>query len=415
MSVVNNIKSSPVRPLTAEAVSPGHPDKTADTISALVVEEHLDNDPFAHVAAETVLTSNGHVILGGEITSAHIVPRKCYEKLARNCIRNLGWSKEVGYDPDSLQVQVLFTSQSPDIAQGIEREDSKKIGAGDQGVTVGFAMRNPYFAFEDDDLLPLPISLSKSLLFAIDQERRQLATSVGKWLKPDMKSQLDLDYGSDGNPTRVRNLVFALSHREGIDSQGIRGLIAPIVGPVFERYGVRSDLDGSIINGTDKFVVAGPIGDTGLTGRKIIVDQFGPEVPVGGGAFHGKDPTKADVTGSYLARWVAKQIVGNNFASQCMVILNWAIGQPEPLQVQLRFGGTEVKPAKQILKLVRDNIDFSLGAAIDRFGMRFPKRSGILYDRLAAWGPYGSLPGTNRPWEAIIPPEKWLSWKTPLN
>lgn len=410
MSEIIAVPSSALIPITAEAVAEGHPDKSADTISGLVVGEHLGHDRYAHVAAETTLTSNGNVELAGEITSGHPMTVAGYESLVRGYLHSLGWNRNFGYDPDDLIVHVDYTTQSQDIAMGVEKdkEDSRKIGAGDQGVTVGYAIRKDGFSKEDDDYLPLPISLAKALLVAIDGYRREQASRI---LKPDMKSQLDISYDQQGQPVMVENLVFALSHAEGVDSEGIRRLIAPVVAPVFDKYSVRYNLGDATINGTHRFVVAGARGDTGLTGRKIVVDHYGPDVPVGGGAFHGKDPTKADVTGAYLARWIAKQIVANGMADQCLAKLNWVIGRPDPFTIQLSFGGTEKIPLAQILSAVKQ-VDFSLGVAMERFKMRDPQQSGILYDRLAAWGPFGNPgDGSARPWETVVEPSEWKEWQ----
>jgi S-adenosylmethionine synthetase len=405
-----HVTASPIQSITAESVGEGHPDKSADTISGLVVGEHLMHDPLAHVAAETTLTSLGPIYLGGEITSGHNVSIAKYESLVRGYLKGLGWNQSTGYDPDELPIHVVYTSQSQDIAQGIEGYDSKKIGAGDQGITVGFAIRNQNVL--TDERLPLPIALSRALLYEIDKFRRENNTP----LKPDMKSQLDVVYGSNGLPSEVENVVFALSHMDEFNNKKlnpdeIRELIREVVRPVFDRFQVSYDLSKALINGTHRFVVAGARGDTGLTGRKIVVDQFGPDVPVGGGAFHGKDPSKADVTGAYLARWVANQVVGNELADQCLVRLNWAIGQPEPFNMQISTGGTERIPIESLKRLLA-RIDLSLGVAIDRFGMRRPQESGILYDRLGAWGPYGNTgDGSARPWETIVEPDKWKQWE----
>lgn len=400
-----SVQGGPINPLTAEAVAEGHPDKSADVISALIVNEHLRNDSLAHVAAETFLTSKGPIVLAGEITSRHPVSTDRYDGIVRDYLTGLGWSAEFGYDVANLPIYNFITGQSPDIAMGVEQANPHQIGAGDQGITIGFSIRNGNV--ENDSHLPIPSALSKDLLFAIDRFRRQNPIP----LKPDMKSQLDVEYDSAGNPVGVKNIVFALSHTPDIDSEGIRRLIAPIVVPVFDRYRLGYNLADATINGTHRFVLAGAMGDTGLTGRKIVVDQYGPDVPVGGGAFHGKDPSKADVTGAYLARWIAQQVVGNGLAEQCLVKLNWAIGRPDPFSVQIQTGGTETRPMAEILHMLQ-SIDMSLGVAIARFGLRDPLDSGVLYDRVAAWGPFGNQEdGSARPWNTIVEPSKWKEWE----
>jgi S-adenosylmethionine synthetase len=394
---------------SAEFVSPGHPDRTADGISAQVVQEHLVHDPFAHVAAETILTSHGPIIMAGEITSTHRMSNENYRRLAREYIRDLGWRREFGYDPDTLVIQPMYVTQSQDIARGVERENISKLGAGDQGISVGYAKRNPRLSAKSDDLMPLSVSLSRALLFEIDEARR--TTEIGDVLKPDMKSEVILQLNNHGEPVGIDQLVFALSHIDGIENEDIKKIIGPMVARVLDRYKFTYDLGKAIINGTGRFVKAGAPGDTGLTGRKLGVDHYGPAVPVGGGAIHGKDPSKVDATGAMLGRWLAKQIVGNGLADECLVRASWAIGHSMPLSVVFDFAGTEKHTIKKIMSLLQ-KVDLSLGAAIERFGMRDFSRSRLEYPKLAAWGPFGTPDDrSSRPWETVVAPSKWKEWR----
>jgi len=393
---------------SAEFVSPGHPDKTADTISASVVQEHVSADPFAHVAAETMLTSNGVIHMAGEITSSHEVSDKAYEHIARKCLRGLGWTREFGYDPDSVVVIPEYHSQSPDIARGVEN-GRRRVGAGDQGITVGYAIRNGSLYPENDERMPLPVSLSRDTLRAIDG-LRHTDPNYGV-LKPDMKSEFVVSYDGKGEPVKVDKVVLALSHVPEVDSGRIRELVREPLSSVLDQYDIPFDDTNVTVNGTGRFVTAGAMGDTGMTGRKLVIDHYGPGVPIGGGAIHGKDHSKADAVGAMMGRWVANQVVGNGLADQCFVRMTWAIGQPEPLQVVIDTAGTENRPVSEIMEMLHQ-IDWSMGAAIDRFGGRRLAESGILFDRLAAWGPFGKVSdGSARPWETVVAPDKWNQWR----
>ncbi|MBI3955416.1 methionine adenosyltransferase domain-containing protein [Candidatus Gottesmanbacteria bacterium] len=393
---------------SAEFVSPGHPDRTADGISALVVETHISHHPEAHIAAETLLTSKGPIIMAGEITSAYKITPGGYKALARKYIHGLGWTKALGYDPDKIAIQVLYNTQSVDIAQGVEK-GKKKIGAGDQGITTGYAIRKHWLPQSADDLMPLPIVLSRDTLFGIDKLRR--TTDAGKVLKPDMKSEFIISYNAKGRPVQVERIVLAISHTVDIGLEEIRKIVQPVIDRVLAQHGLSFNAKNVYINGTGRFIVAGAPGDTGLTGRKLVIDHYGPSVPIGGGAIHGKDPSKTDATGAQMARWVAKQIVGNDLADQCFVVLTWAIGYPAPLKIIVDFARTEKKPREEIIKFLQ-TIDWSLVAAIDRFGLRRLSESNIKYPSLAAWGPFGRVDdGSARPWETVVEIKKWKNWR----
>ena len=412
VTIESNLGRLAVNFRTSEFVSKAHPDKMADGISALVLQEHLINDPLAHVAAETILSSSGEVSLYGEITSGHDMTQADYERLVRGYVGGLGWTKAHGYDPDELIIRKQYALQSPDIAQGVVESDPSRLGAGDQSETIGFAIRNPRFSEEEDQRLPLPHALSRDLLFAINALRE---SSLSEVIKPDMKSLVEVSY-KDGKPVALEKLVLAVSHSDSIENGQLRELIRDTVMSVLHKYKLNFNFDEAIVNGTGKFVIGGPRGDTGLTGRKIVVDAYGPEIPVGGGAFHGKDPSKVDVTGAYLARWIANQIVGNGLADKCLVRLSWAIGQPMPVAMHVDLCGTEKNSIKNITEMLAQ-IDTSLGVAIARFGMREIKpgdTKGIVYPAIAGWGPFGLVKDdSERPWDLVVPPDKWKEWTAP--
>lgn len=414
MAITIKVKhTSGVRDIGAEYVGPGHPDKTADGISGAIVHENVLRDPFAHVAAETILSSTGRISLHGEITSRFIISPAKYIQLVRNYVQRLGWTKELGYDPHALVIDIDYTRQSPDIAQGVE-PDRREVKAGDQGFSIGYAIRNPERTLQTDDLMPVSISFVRAMLLEIDEIRR--TGKDGGILKPDMKSEVSLKLDRYGRPKEIERIVLALSHVEKVHPHEIKKLITPLVAQITDQYGLKYDIRNAIVNGTGRFVIAGAPGDTGLTGRKIVVDGYGPNIPVGGGAFWGKDPSKADLTGAMLARWIAKQVVGNKLVDECFVKLVWAIGYAKPITIVLEFAGTQRKSDAKIISMLQ-KIDFSLGAAIERFGMRRinpegHNPSGINYPQLAAVGAFGKFDdASTRPWETVVEPGKWKEWE----
>jgi S-adenosylmethionine synthetase len=353
---------------TSESVTEGHPDKVADQISDAVLDAILAQDPFGRVACETLVTT-GLALVAGEITT------KCYvdiPRIVRETIRSIGYDDPAfGFDSETCSVLTAIDEQSRDIALGVDRR-----GAGDQGLMFGFAVR------ETAELMPLPILLAHRLTRGLADARRS-----GKFpeLRPDGKSQVTVEY-EDGTPKRVDTVVLSAQHAEMGDAELRRfreRVIAEIIRPVLPKQ----LLDGEPvyhINPTGRFVLGGPRADTGLTGRKIIVDTYGGFGGHGGGAFSGKDPTKVDRSGSYAARHVAKNVVGAGLAARCTVQIAYAIGVEEPVSVMVESHGTGSVPDARLSELVRKHFDLRPHAIIHALDLRKP-----IYKRTAAYGHFG--------------------------
>jgi S-adenosylmethionine synthetase len=358
---------------TSESVSEGHPDKVADQISDAVLDAILTQDPNARVGAET-LCNTGLVVLAGEITTTANVD---YIQVARDTIKRIGYDNtEFGIDYKGCAVLVAYDKQSPDIAQGVDRspEDILNQGAGDQGLMFGYACD------ETPDLMPAPIWYSHRLV-----QRQSELRKDGRlpWLRPDAKSQVTFRY-VDGKPVEVDTVVLSTQHSPDISQSDIRdAVIEHIIRPSFPD-GLLTQKTKYLVNPTGIFVIGGPQGDAGLTGRKIIVDTYGGACPHGGGAFSGKDPSKVDRSATYAARYVAKNIVAAGLARQCQVQLSYAIGVAEPINITIYTEGTGVIPDDQIAKLVRSNFDLRPKGIIDMLDMLRP-----IYSKTAAYGHFG--------------------------
>ena len=314
---------------TSESVSMGHPDKMADQISDGILDAIFAQDPFARVACETLLTT-GLVVIAGEITTtAHVN----YPEVVRQVVEEIGYtSSEMGFDAKTCAVMVALGKQSPDIAMGVNADTAagKDIGAGDQGLMFGFASN------ETPELMPMPIALSHRIINRLTQLRQD---GTIKWLRPDSKSQVTIEY-EDGKPVRVHTVVVSTQHSPDVDHKTIREtIIKQVIEPVLPPE-MAHDKIIYHINPTGNFVVGGPHGDAGLTGRKIIVDTYGGRGRHGGGAFSGKDPTKVDRSAAYMARYVAKNIVAAGLAERCEVQLAYAIGVSEPVSIHVDTEGT---------------------------------------------------------------------------
>ncbi|MDD5045258.1 MAG: methionine adenosyltransferase [Candidatus Omnitrophica bacterium] len=358
--------------MTAESVGEGHPDKVCDQISDAVLDEVLKNDPYGRVACETYVTM-GLLIVGGEITTTGYVD---VGNLTRKVLKEIGYTHpKYGFDYHTCAVVNTINSQSPDIAQGVN-----KGGAGDQGFMVGFACR------ETEELMPLPIMLSHKLVKRMADVRRQ---GILKYLGPDCKSQVSIEY-HDGHPKRADSVVLACQHTEEIlDSTGKKitkkarqELINTIALPVLKQY-VDKDTK-YYVNETGKFVVGGPQSDTGMTGRKIIVDTYGGVVAPGGGAFSGKDPTKVDRSAAYMARYVAKNIVAAGLAEKCMIHLAYVIGRADPLAIMVETFGTGKIAESKFIKLIRDNFELTPQGIISSLELLRP-----IYKMTACYGHFG--------------------------
>ncbi|HIM55172.1 MAG TPA: methionine adenosyltransferase [Candidatus Latescibacteria bacterium] len=367
---------------TSESVSEGHPDKVADQISDAILDAMLAQDPLSRVACETMVTT-GQVIVAGEITTRALVD---IQSLVRETVRDIGYTDSAyGFDYRSCGVMVALDSQSPDIAQGVDEDQGlhEEMGAGDQGMMFGYACR------ETPQLMPLPITLAHRLLERLSRLRRRRSLP---YLRPDSKSQVTVEY-VDGKPRRVDTVVISTQHDPTVSQGRIRrDLIAKVIKQVIPgRY---LDRDTVIhVNPTGRFVVGGPHGDCGLTGRKIIVDTYGGMCPHGGGAFSGKDPSKVDRSAHYMARYVAKNVVAARLADRCQVQLAYAIGVAEPVSVLIETFGTGRLPDEEIGALIQSIFPLTPKGIIRHLKLRRP-----IYLKTAAFGHFGRK-GDDFTWE----------------
>ncbi|AQS51873.1 MAG TPA: methionine adenosyltransferase [Paenalcaligenes hominis] len=358
---------------TSESVSEGHPDKVADQISDAVLDAIFEQDPNARVAAET-LCNTGLVVMAGEITTTANVN---YIDVARETLKRIGYDNaDYGIDYKSCAVLVAYDKQSPDIAQGVDRspEEIMNQGAGDQGLMFGFACD------ETPDLMPAPIWYSHRLM-----QRQSELRKDGRlpWLRPDAKAQVTFRY-IDGRPVEVDTVVVSTQHDPDLSQETIRdAVIEDIIRPTFAE-GLLTDNTRFLVNPTGKFVIGGPNGDCGLTGRKIIVDTYGGACSHGGGAFSGKDPSKVDRSAAYAARYVAKNIVAAGLARQCEVQVSYAIGVAEPINITVYTNGTGIIPDDQIALLVREHFDLRPRGIVQMLDLLRP-----IYTKTAAYGHFG--------------------------
>jgi S-adenosylmethionine synthetase len=358
---------------TSESVSMGHPDKLADQISDGVLDAYLTQDPTSRVACETMVTT-GLAVIAGEITSKGIID---YQQVVRDVIRDVGYTDdEMGIAADTCSVLVAVGKQSPDIAQGVNEDASagKDVGAGDQGLMFGYACN------DTPELMPLPISLSHRILDRLTEARKNKEVD---WLRPDSKSQVTVEY--DGNkPVRIDTVVVSTQHVPHVSHEEIKKyIIEKIVKPLLPKDLDTSDITYHI-NPTGRFVVGGPHGDCGLTGRKIIVDTYGGWGRHGGGAFSGKDPTKVDRSAAYMARYVAKNIVASGLADRCEVQLAYAIGVSEPVSIRVDTEGTGKIEDERLCDLIRETFPLTPRGIIEHLGLRRP-----IYRKTAAGGHFG--------------------------
>jgi len=358
---------------TSESVSEGHPDKVADQISDAVLDAILSQDKNARVACET-LCSTGLIVLSGEITTHASVD---YNIIARETVKNIGYtSSNIGFDSTTCAVLTAFNKQSPDIAQGVNRSKEEEMdqGAGDQGLMFGFACD------ETPQLMPMPIYYAHRLV-----ERQAQLRKSGRlpWLRPDAKSQVSVRY-VDGKPTKIETVVISTQHDPEIAYQDLKAaVIEEIIKPVLPKEMMSSDTN-YLVNPTGRFVVGGPMGDCGLTGRKIIVDSYGGSAPHGGGAFSGKDPSKVDRSASYAGRYVAKNIVAAGIASKCEVQVAYAIGVAKPVSLMVNTFGTGKIDDGKIVQLIEKHFDLRPRGIICALDLLRP-----IYAKTAAYGHFG--------------------------
>ena len=368
---------------TSESVSMGHPDKMCDQISDAVLDAMLAQDPLSRVACET-LTTTGLVMLAGEVTTQAQVE---LTPLVRSVVQDIGYTDSaMGFDAASCAVLLALGRQSPDISQGVSEGEGlhKEQGAGDQGMMFGFACD------ETDELMPAPIRMAHKL---IEMQRMHFESGEIEYLRPDAKSQVSIEYADD-KPARVTAVVLSTQHEPEVAHDTLRAdVIAKIILPTLPPGWVDRDTIFHV-NPTGRFVIGGPMGDAGLTGRKIIVDTYGGMGRHGGGAFSGKDPTKVDRSGAYAARWVAKNVVAAGLARRCEVQVAYAIGVAEPVSIHVEAFGTSTLEPERLEKLVRNHFDLTPAGIIEALGLRRPR--GWSYRATAYHGHFGR---TGFPWE----------------
>ncbi|HXI87212.1 MAG TPA: methionine adenosyltransferase [Parvularculaceae bacterium] len=359
---------------TSESVSEGHPDKVCDRISDTIVDLMLTVDPVARVACECLTTTN-QIVLAGEVRCAGHVPHEEIEAAARAAVRDIGYEQK-GFHWKHANFQNFLHEQSADIAMGVDASGNKDEGAGDQGIMFGYAVN------ETPQLMPAPILYAHQILKRMAELRKSGARPE---FEPDAKSQVTLRY-EQGKPVATTSVVVSTQHRDGLAPDDVKALVRPIVEEVLSQYGMPPE-EEFYVNPTGKFVVGGPDGDAGLTGRKIIVDTYGGSAPHGGGAFSGKDPTKVDRSAAYAARYLAKNVVAAGLADKCLIQLAYAIGVSKPLAVYVDLFGTGRIDELKLEKALREVMDLSPRGIRTHLGLNKP-----IYARTAAYGHFGRGP-----------------------
>ncbi len=361
---------------TSESVSEGHPDKVCDIISDSVLDLYLSKFPESRVACETLVTTNT-VVIAGEVRGPEIKSDEI-EKLIRNRVKDIGYEQE-GFHWKNLKFTNYLHSQSQDIAVGVDSSGNKDEGAGDQGIMFGFACT------ETKDLMPAPISYSHKVLQLMSEARK---SGKEKFLKPDSKSQFSVIY-EKGKPKGISSIVVSTQHDESVDQEKVKEIVRPYVLSVIPK-GWMCDEKHFYVNPTGRFVIGGPDGDTGLTGRKIIVDTYGGAAPHGGGAFSGKDPTKVDRSAAYVARYLAKNIVAAGVSEKCLIQLSYAIGVSQPLSIYIDLFDGEDNKSKKIEEIISKNFNLSPRGIRELLKLNKP-----IYQKTAAYGHFGRQPEDN--------------------
>ncbi len=359
---------------TSESVSEGHPDKVCDRISDAVVDTYLTADANSRVACETLVTTN-RIVLAGEVRGPTSISHADLEAVARHCVKEIGY-EQAGFHWKNATVEVYVHSQSGDIAQGVDATGNKDEGAGDQGIMFGYACR------ETPAYMPAPIHYSHAILRSLADARH---SGAEPGLGPDSKSQVTLQY-ENGKPVRAASVVVSTQHGEDLDQDDVRKIVRPHVENVLPKGWMCPEED-FYVNPTGRFVVGGPDGDTGLTGRKIIVDTYGGAAPHGGGAFSGKDPTKVDRSAAYAARYLAKNVVAAGLADHCTIQLAYAIGVSKPLSVYVDTYGSGVADEDRLSAIMQDLVDLSPRGIREHLNLSRP-----IYARTAAYGHFGREP-----------------------
>ena len=359
---------------TSESVAEGHPDKVCDRISDAIVDTYLTADPHSRVAVETLCTTN-HVVLAGEVRGPASVTHELIEQVARAAIKDIGYEQD-GFHWKKAKVQIHIHAQSADIAQGVDAAGNKDEGAGDQGIMFGYACR------ETDVFMPAPIHYSHAILRSLAEARH---SGAEPGLGPDAKSQVTLLY-EDGRPVKATSVVVSTQHSPDLGQDEVREIVRPHVVNILPP-GWMCPEEEFYVNPTGRFVIGGPDGDCGLTGRKIIVDTYGGAAPHGGGAFSGKDPTKVDRSAAYACRYLAKNVVAAGLADRCAIQVSYAIGVSKPLSLYVETHGTGRVPEEKLASVLRELVDLSPRGIREHLNLNRP-----IYARTAAYGHFGRAP-----------------------
>ncbi len=363
---------------TSESVSEGHPDKVCDRISDMVVDKYLSLDPFSRVACETLTTTN-KVVLAGETRGPKIKKDDLINNV-RECIKDIGYDQE-GFSWKNANIETYLHEQSADIAMGVDSKDNKDEGAGDQGIMFGYACE------ETEDLMPAPIYFSHKILRLMSEDRK---SGTLKGIEPDSKSQVTMKY-EENHPTKVTSIVISTQHSKDLNQEKVREIIIPYIKKAIpKKYLHELNPKEIYINPTGQFIIGGPDGDTGLTGRKIIVDTYGGAAPHGGGAFSGKDPTKVDRSAAYAARYLAKNIVSSGASTKCLIQLAYAIGVSKPLSILIKLADSDNLKVEKIRKIINENFDLSPRGIRELLKLNNP-----IYEVTSAYGHFGRKP-TNK-------------------
>ena len=364
---------------TSESVSEGHPDKVSDRISDMVVDSYLSNDPYSRVACETLTTTN-KVVLAGEVRGPEIQKDKLIQKV-RDCIKDIGYDQEGFTWKDATKIECHLHSQSTDIAMGVDSSGNKDEGAGDQGIMFGYACK------ETDELMPAPIYYSHKILRLMAEDRK---SGKLKNIEPDSKSQVTFEY-ENGKPKKVKSVVISSQHSADVNQAQVRDLLRPYMLSSIPKFFLEDfKEDEFYVNPTGNFVIGGPDGDCGLTGRKIIVDTYGGAAPHGGGAFSGKDPTKVDRSAAYASRYIAKNVVASKIADKCLIQLAYAIGVSKPLSIYVDLFDNDIEKNKFVEEKIKENFDLSPRGIREMLGLNKP-----IYEKTAAYGHFGRSPETD--------------------
>ncbi len=361
---------------TSESVSEGHPDKVSDRISDMVVDTYLSKDPYARVACETLTTTN-KVVLAGEIRGPEI-NKEDLIKNVRDCIKDIGYDQEGFTWKEATKIETHLHSQSSDIAMGVDSKGNKDEGAGDQGIMFGYACD------ETDVLMPAPIHYSHKILRLMAEDRK---SGKLKNIEPDSKSQVTFEY-INGKPAKVKSVVISSQHSATVSQKEVREILRPyMLKSIPKEFMEDFNDDEFYVNPTGNFVIGGPDGDCGLTGRKIIVDTYGGAAPHGGGAFSGKDPTKVDRSAAYAARYIAKNLVASKIAEKCLIQLAYAIGVSKPLSIYVNLFDNDIEKNKFVTDRIKKNFDLSPRGIREMLGL-----NKAIYEKTAAYGHFGRTP-----------------------